>query len=171
MYTYSAFTSSFILFLVGRILVEINLGKTRWLICGSYHPPSQNDKYFFDFLGIALDIYSDRYDKFLLTGYFNAQVDEPDIDSFQHTKVISSGLSDCHKMVVTVLKTTIQKSKPREIIYRDYSKFNQKTFRENLKESFMAKSTNNYDEFEGIFLSVPMHLSRKTLLEQPICHI
>ena len=55
---------------------------------------------------------------------------------------------------MTVLQTTIQKNKPREIIYRNYSKFNQKTFRENLKESFMAKNTNNYDEFEGIFLSV-----------------
>ena len=64
------------------------------------------------------------------------------VNSFQHTKVISSGLSDCHTMVVTVLQTTIQKRKP-EIIYRDYSKFNQKTFRENLKESFMAKNTNN----------------------------
>ena len=64
------------------MFVEINLRKTKWLLCGSYHPPSQNDKYFFDFLGIALDIYIDKCDKFLLTGDSNAQVGEPDIDSF-----------------------------------------------------------------------------------------
>ena len=156
---------------------EINLRKIKWLLCGTYHPPNQNDKYFFDFLGRALDIYSDRYVKFLLAGDFNAQVGEPvintflqdydaknivkentcfknienpscidlfitnSVNSFQHTKVIASGLSDCHKMVLTVLKTSIQKSQPREIMYRDYSKFNEEIFRENLKESFISKDT------------------------------
>ena len=57
-------------------------------------------------------------------------------------------------MVLTVLKTTIQKSQPREIMYRDYSKFNEEIFRENLKESFISKDTHEYDVFEGIFLSV-----------------
>ena len=128
------------------LFVEINLRKTKWLLCGCYHPPSQNDKYFFDNLGIALDNYSDKYDKFLLTGDFNAQVGESNIDtflqdydaknivkektcfksienpscidlfitnsvnSFQHTKAISSGLSDFHKMVVTVLKRPSKKA-------------------------------------------------------------
>ena len=43
--------------------------------------------------------------------------------SFQNTNMISTRLSDFHKMVLTVLKSTFQKSKLREIIYRDYSKF------------------------------------------------
>ena len=160
------------------------------MLCGCYHPPSQNDKYFFDNLGIALDTYSDKYDKFLLTGDFNAQEGESNIDtflqdydarnivkektcfknienpscidlfitnsvnSFQHTKVISSGLSDCHKMVVTVLKMTFQKSRPREIMYRDYSKLNDKSFRINLKESLLDNNSPNYKEFEAIFLNV-----------------
>ena len=64
------------------VFIEINLRKTKWLFCGIYHPPIQNDKYFFDSLGIALDIYSGEYDKFLLTGDFNAQMGEPDIDTF-----------------------------------------------------------------------------------------
>ena len=172
------------------MFIEINLRKTKWLFCGIYHPPSQIDKYFFESLGIALDIYSGKYDKFLLAGDFNAQVGEPDIDtfmqdynannivkdktcfknienpscvdlfitnsvnSFQHTKVICSGLSDCHKMVVTVIKTTFQKSKPREIIYRNYSKFNEERFRDNLKSSLMMKKTLDSEEFEKIFLSV-----------------
>ena len=115
--------------------------------------------------------YSGKYDTFLLTGDFNAQVGEPDIDtflqvydakyivkdkacfksienpicvdllitnsvnSFQHTKVICSALSDCHEMVVTVLNTAFLKSKSLEIIHRDYSKFNEENFRDNLKSS------------------------------------
>ena len=35
--------------------------------------------------------------------------------SFQQTTTVSSGLSDCHKMVVTVLKTTFPKATPRVI--------------------------------------------------------
>ena len=144
----------------------------------------------FDSLGVALDIYSDIYIKFLLIGDFNAQVGEPGIDtflqdydaknivkdntcfksidnpscvdhfitnyanSFQNNIVISSGLSDCHKMVVTVLKTTFHKSKPREIVYRDYSKFNEKTFNEILKDSLLGKNTLDYIVFEKIFLNV-----------------
>ena len=64
------------------IFIQINLCKTKWLYCVIYHPPSQNDKYFFDSLRTALDINSGKYDKFLLTGDFNAQVGEPDIDTF-----------------------------------------------------------------------------------------
>ena len=57
-------------------------------------------------------------------------------------------------MVVTVLKTTFHKSKPREIVYRDYSKFNEKTFNEILKDSLLGKNTLDYTVFEKIFLNV-----------------
>ena len=40
--------------------------------------------------------------------------------SFQNTKTISTGLSDFHKMVITVLKQTFQRSSPKELAYRDY---------------------------------------------------
>ena len=48
------------------IFLEINLCKTKWILYGTYHPPGQGDKYFIGHLGKALDIYSDKYDKFLL---------------------------------------------------------------------------------------------------------
>ena len=50
-------------------------------VFGTYHPPSQNDLYFFDNLDKALDIYS-CYEKVLLIGDFNAEVNEPLVDSF-----------------------------------------------------------------------------------------
>ena len=28
--------------------VEINFGKGKWLLCGTYRPPSQSDQYYFD---------------------------------------------------------------------------------------------------------------------------
>ena len=43
--------------------------------------------------------------------------------SFQSSCAIETGLSDFHKMTVTVMKTSFQKLKPRVIIYRDYDSF------------------------------------------------
>ena len=40
-------------------------------------------------------------------------------NSFQNTSTMATRLSDFHKNVVTVLKTTFPKSKPRVITYRD----------------------------------------------------
>ena len=33
------------------IYLEINLRKTKWLLLGTYHPPSQNDTYYFENIG------------------------------------------------------------------------------------------------------------------------
>ena len=38
-----------------------------------YHPPSQNDGFYIDKLARALDIYTQTYDKILLTRDFNAE--------------------------------------------------------------------------------------------------
>ena len=42
-----------------------------------YHSPSQEDQYFFNHLGSALDKYTHNYEQFLLIGVFNAQDSEP----------------------------------------------------------------------------------------------
>ena len=54
------------------------------------------------------------------------------LNSFQNLGVIETGLSDFHKMTVTVMKTTFEKLKPNIIHYRDYKKFSNDKFRENL---------------------------------------
>ena len=64
------------------LFVEINLRKSKWLIFGTYHPPNQNDNLYFDSVTKALDLYNDYYDKFLLAGDFNAEEDEPCLNSF-----------------------------------------------------------------------------------------
>ena len=58
------------------IFVQLNLRKNKWLLFGSYHPPSQSDEYFFNHVQNGLDIYSKFYDKYMLVGDFNA--DEPE---------------------------------------------------------------------------------------------
>ena len=37
------------------------------------------------------------------------------VHAFQQTITIGTGLSDCHKLVLTVLKTTVPRSQPKEI--------------------------------------------------------
>ena len=42
--------------------------------------------------------------------------------SFFNTENYFTGLSDCHKLVPSVFKTTFSKTGPKEMIYRDYQK-------------------------------------------------
>ena len=56
--------------------MELNLRETKWLILGTYHPPSQNDKFYFDNVGRALELYNKKYDKILLRRDFSADVEE-----------------------------------------------------------------------------------------------
>ena len=74
--------------------------------------------------------------------------------SFQKTSAVSTGLSDFHKMIVTILKTTFPKVKPKVIQYRDYSKFNENNFRRDLKNKMRAKSIRNFQSFDLIFEEV-----------------
>ena len=74
--------------------------------------------------------------------------------SFQHTSTVSTGLSDCHKMIVTVMKTTCPKMDPEVIIYRCYKKFSEDGFRSDLKIKLGEKKVETYETFENIFLEV-----------------
>ena len=51
---------------------------------------------------------------------------------FQNTSAVEIGLSDFHKLVVTVLKAHYQKAKPKVITYRNYKHFNRDIFRQDL---------------------------------------
>ena len=64
--------------------------------------------------------------------------------SFQNSCVIETGLSDFHKLIVTVMKTTYKKSQPKIITYRSYKYFNNDSFREALLQ--IECNGNNCDE-------------------------
>ena len=59
-----------------EIIIELNINKIKWLVCGWHHPPSQSDEYFFYHLGKVLDNFSTKYDRFFLLGDFNVQENE-----------------------------------------------------------------------------------------------
>ena len=52
--------------------VCLNFIKSKWLLFGTYHPPAQNDQYFFNCIDKALDTYS-NYDNALHAGDLNAK--------------------------------------------------------------------------------------------------
>ena len=62
------------------LFVELNYRKCKWLLFGTYHPPSQADIYSFGNLDKAFDTYS-SYEKRLLIGDFNTEKSKPRIDS------------------------------------------------------------------------------------------
>ena len=45
--------------------------------------------------------------------------------SFFSTEIYFTGPSDCHKLVLSVFKTTFSKAEPKEMMYRDYKTFHQ----------------------------------------------
>ena len=52
--------------------------------------------------------------------------------SFQHSNVIETGLSDFHKMVITVMKIKYPKQTPKIVNYRNYKKFENVNFRDDI---------------------------------------
>jgi len=53
------------------IFLELNLNKYKLLVFGTYHPPTQENKYYFDNISNSFDLYLRDYDRFVLIGDFN----------------------------------------------------------------------------------------------------
>ena len=61
---------------------------------------------------------------------------------FTSSITIETGLSDWHKMTLTVLKSYYKKQKPIKVNYRDYRNFDDNDFRNNLKRELEAIDIN-----------------------------
>ena len=72
--------------------------------------------------------------------------------SFYQTEAFFTGLSDFHKLVLSIFKTTSTKSKAKEIIYQDFKKFNEQCFNNDLCTELSSKSIKSYGLFENAFL-------------------
>ena len=64
--------------------------------------------------------------------------------TFHNFCAFETGLSDFHKLVLTVKKATYKTSEPKIIIYRSYKYFNKESFREELLQ--IEANGNNCDE-------------------------
>ncbi len=69
-------------------------------------------------------------------------------NNFQDTAVIETGLSDYHKMTVTCLKRYVKKSPPIVVNYRNYKRFNEFRFQNDLSRGLETANENNmtYDD-------------------------
>ncbi len=82
--------------------------------------------------------------------------------SFMKTTTVGTGLSDFHKMIITVMRTTFPKTGPKVVKYRDYSKYNSIDFGMDLERRLRNKP-NTYDTFERIFLeTLDFHAPQKS---------
>ena len=67
---------------------------------------------------------------------------------------MTTGLSDFHKMVVTVMKSTFPKAQPKIVYYRDYKNFDLYAFRTDLRAQLSRINEKDYYHFELTFLKV-----------------
>ena len=67
------------------ILLDFTVKNQRWLCVGIYRPPSQNEKYFIDYLSKTLGQFSCQYDKTMLIGDFNLSINNKSLENFMNT--------------------------------------------------------------------------------------
>ena len=74
------------------------------------------------------------------------------IRSFQNSQTLEIGLSDHHKLTLTVLKVFVPKQTPTTIKYRDYKSYDSRLFQEELDKRLQAVDNNFicYDTFQHI---------------------
>ena len=76
--------------------------------------------------------------------------------SFQNTSVIETGLSDFHRLTITVMRVNFQKQIPKVLNYRNYKLFNNELFRNDLLMEFSVLGFQNVSckDLESMFLHV-----------------
>ena len=70
---------------------------------------------------------------------------------FQLSNTFETGLSDHHKLICTILRSTGFKGVPIEKIYRSYKTFDVDQFQEILKIELEIIKNKRYGEFEAVF--------------------
>ena len=74
--------------------------------------------------------------------------------SFQNSSVVETGLSDFHKMTLTVMKTTFEKLKPRVCYFRNWNEFCNEKFRTQLLTKLSMENINNSSNGINKFLEI-----------------
>ena len=72
--------------------------------------------------------------------------------SFQNTIIFASGLSDFHKMILTIVKTTFPKVRPKQIVYRKFKSFDLNNSKNKIRKKIPL--IDKYETFEEEFLKV-----------------
>ena len=71
---------------------------------------------------------------------------------FEDCLTLETGLSDFHKLIVTIMKTKHERFPPKIVNYRDYKNFDTKTFRDRLE--LTLKKTTSFQALQKIFMGL-----------------
>ena len=74
--------------------------------------------------------------------------------AFQQTIVICTGLCNCQKLLLIVLKTAVPRSQPKEITYRDYKQSDSSKLKTELKNVLTKENIDSCTKFDEQFLKV-----------------
>ena len=86
---------------------------------------------------------------------------------FQNTKVTEIGLSDFHKLISTFLQSYFSRLKPKAIYCRNYKKFNEQNFIEDIKNTnFCFNSDDPNENYELITDLFPKFLNKHAPLKK-----
>ena len=71
-------------------------------------------------------------------------------------KVLETGISDFHCMIITVLKTYFKKATPTIVTYLDYKNYSHENFRMELRQtrSLLESPTMSNDEYVNVFTNI-----------------
>ena len=94
--------------------------------------------------------------------------------SFQGTSTTETGLSDCHNLISTFMRSFVSRLRPKIIFFRNYKKFDETKFLSDLKNknfSFTSADPNeNYLFLTNSFSKiVKKHIPLKKNLERKSC--
>ena len=84
---------------IESIFVELNFNNNKWLLMGTYRPPTQCSKKYYSEISKVLDQFSLVYDNVLLTGDFNEETTQVNTKSFLESYDLSNLVKNptCYK--------------------------------------------------------------------------
>ena len=148
--------------------VELTISKKRWCILFAYRPPqNSNLKTFFEEINLSLSTivndydnnsyYSDLTNLIKLTLVLRSS-NQNSIDviltnrsrSFQKSGVITTGLSDCHKMILPFFRSYFPRLPPKTITYRNFRYFETKDFLYELENKLRTKECNGGVKYDDL---------------------
>ena len=97
---------------------------------------------------------SDLCDTCSLSNLVNGMILRNRPRRFHNTSLIETGLSDCHKMIVSVFRAFFERLPAKIIEYGNYKTFHQNEFLQNLDQELIKSNSCNDEQQYDIFTSI-----------------
>ena len=166
---------------IESLFLELNFKNSKWLLIEACRPPSQCANRFYSEITKEIEKNSSKYDFNETADERNTKtfMEEKDLKSliknytcyknpnnprcinliltnqkfkFKNSCTFDCGLSDFHRFIVTSFRFKYSPGAPKQVFYRTYKNFDNKTFRDELKEAI--KDDMDFDTFNKHFIQV-----------------